>query len=477
MLPRLRNVLILAVAICPLFMPACGSQGSAPAGGTATSEISPAQAQFYANVEEWTKSVRQMTIGLTNYPTPGTLLYTVVTSHGGTGATCGDFAIALQDLLAANGVTARARATYMDEESSHAITEYFDPYLQRWNVADPTFGVVYLNPTTGVGQSLDDISALVQKMDFADLQIQYVTPEGDYYMANYFMDPLTCFLNPTPLGQQNQTIVNSSMPYLDGNPPSNLEGLNGYYVVGFGNLSEEVVIYTFVGGPVAEQTFVPATLSPWLVGQYENFYSPWMYKSMPADAHLYTLPFFSIHNSVVTFPRDGSTGITTGPPVVFQWAEIAGAQEYRLQVGTTPGNYNVMDSGNILAISYPVSSLMPQTRYYAKLSTEFQGTWRSRTASFQTSIAVPSLSYPPNGATGIDSTKPVQFTWNTVTGLQYFILYVGTTPGGSDVYNSGTIPNTSASVNLLPNTKYYVELWPLINNGFYTSFTSFQTAP
>lgn len=477
MLARFRNALIIGVVIFPIFLSACGSQVSSSAGGTAPSAISPERAELYANVAAWTKSVRQMTIGLTNYPTPGTLLYTVVTSHGGTGAMCGDFAIALQELLVANGVNARARATYMDDLSSHAITEYYDPYLQRWNVADPTFGTVYLNPTTGVGQSLDDISGLVKSMDFADLQTQYVTPVTDYYTANYFMDPLTCYLNPTPLGQQAPSIVNSSMPYLDGNPPSNLEGLNGYYIVGFGGLSEQAVIYTFNGGGVAEETITPVTLSPWLVGQYDNFYSPWMYDSLPADAHLYTLPYYSIHNSVMRFPRDGSSGVATGPPVVFQWAEIAGAQAYRLQLGTSPGNYSAFDSGNIFAISYPVSSLLPETRYFVKLSTEYSGSWQSRTSSFQTTVASAALLYPPNGATEVDWTKPVNIAWTSVSGVQYYLLYVGTTPGASDVYNSGDIQSTSASVHVLSNATYYVQLFTFINNTFYFLTSSFQTAP
>ena len=57
-----------------------------------------------------------------------------------------------------------------------------------------------------------------------------------------------------------------------------------------------------------------------------------------------------------------------------------------------------------------------------------------------------SLTYPVNGQTNVNTTKP--FTWSAATGAQGYILVIGTTHFGSDLVNSGVLPAATTSFNV-----------------------------
>src|SRR6185436_4484983 len=58
---------------------------------------------------------------------------------------------------------------------------------------------------------------------------------------------------------------------------------------------------------------------------------------------------------------------------------------------------------------------------------------------------------PANGATSVHTTSP--FQWLAVSGAQSYALTVGTTPGGSDLVNTGEITQTSWVVSNLPASR------------------------
>jgi hypothetical protein len=66
------------------------------------------------------------------------------------------------------------------------------------------------------------------------------------------------------------------------------------------------------------------------------------------------------------------------------------------------------------------------------------------------------------------------FTWNPGNTATHFELYVGTSAGSSDIYNSGNVTVTSETMLGLPSNgaKIYVRLYSLINGAWqYTSYT------
>ena len=71
-------------------------------------------------------------------------------------------------------------------------------------------------------------------------------------------------------------------------------------------------------------------------------------------------------------------------------------------------------------------------------------------SAMQAQPQIATLITPANGASNIDPTYPIQFTWTSVSDEQAYYLYVGTTLGGKDVVNSGETQQTSWSAYVGP---------------------------
>lgn len=85
-------------------------------------------------------------------------------------------------------------------------------------------------------------------------------------------------------------------------------------------------------------------------------------------------------------------------------------------------------------------------------------------------IAEPfSINTPENNATGVGP-NPITITWDEVPNATAYKVYIGTTPGGSDVVNGETVTAKSAlatsySVDLNPNTQYYTRIEAVTPTG------------
>jgi hypothetical protein len=166
-------------------------------------------------------------------------------------------------------------------------------------------------------------------------------------------------------------------------------------------------------------------------------------------------------------PANGATGVS--PSVVFSWTTGTGAQAYYLYVGSSVGTNNIYNGGATTATSTSVPGLASNTTYYVRLWTEFNNAWNHFVDStFTTGSGSPTqvgatMISPANGATGVSPTAP--FTWTTGTGAQAYYLYVGTSVGSSNVFNSGATSSTSLSVpGLAAGTTYFIRLWTEFNN-------------
>jgi hypothetical protein len=471
---KLRVLHLMAVIPIVLCMCSCGTQGGNSDSGGANGQT---PSQFFANIEGWTGQVRGMTVRRSNVPLRGTLLEQEVRRAHKAQASCGDYAETLLEILTGNNVEARLRILSLDDTATHVVVEYHDPFADRWNVADPTFGVVYLNQTTQIGQSVEDISALVNAMNFDALDIVYVSPEKDFWLRDYFMDPLTCFLNPVPVGQGALDVVNNPMPYLQQHSLDDIENIPNFYLFGFQSSGQQATLNLINSGTLEPVTLTSAPQSPWLIGAYTRVFTyEWSYGQIPPALTVYTFPVFWTHIASMIKPSDGQTEIDPTAPVQFQWMEIAGADAYRLQVGTSEGADDAFDSGPIQTTVYG-GPLKTETTYYARLSTEYKGSWQYLDTSFYTGTGIGRLVTPANGATGVDATKPVQFAWKGVAGADAYYVYVGTSIGADDVYEWSGINANSFSLKLSPGMQYYVRVWTHKQLGYFSSDTSFQTAP
>ncbi len=229
----------------------------------------PNRQEFYNSIQNLTSQVRLMTQGTSNRAIPGTALYQDSLDHlrDPNSVTCGIYAITLLDQMTPANILARRRDLTLDGMDTHVLTEYWDPFNSKWQVADPTFGLVYFDPSTEVGQGAEDISALLLAGNLSAIDPLWVTNNGSQYMTHYFLDPITLYTNVYPFGDIEQSqlirdyVPNSPLPFLN-TSSLGAQGTAGTYVFQFANQTDQVTINNH--GTVV--TIVPGNTEGWAAG-------------------------------------------------------------------------------------------------------------------------------------------------------------------------------------------------------------------
>jgi hypothetical protein len=174
----------------------------------------------------------------------------------------------------------------------------------------------------------------------------------------------------------------------------------------------------------------------------------------------------------LTNPVEGAQDVDTSNP--FTWSGDPQATSYRLTVGTSQGGGNLADSGEISGTSYGVPGLPAGQTLWARLTVKYGSVTTTDDVSFTARVRTARLTSPTAGSS-VYADKPL--TWNAVSGADSYWLEVGTSPGASDLIDSGPITSTSYDPPTLPvGTTLYARLWT-ISNGIYAqapdvSFTS-----
>lgn len=186
--------------------------------------------------------------------------------------------------------------------------------------------------------------------------------------------------------------------------------------------------------------------------------------------------------STMTFPTNGATNVPTINNT-FTWTSVADAQVYYLYVGSAVGLKDVFNSGELSTTSIGITSLSANKTYYIRLWTKISGHWNNYyvDSTFTTGAGggtgLATLTSPLNGATNVDPFTP--FTWTSVSNAQGYYVYIGSTPGGKDVENSGVIPTSQTSLipqGLIGGQTYYVMMFTEIGGKWSSLNTSFTTA-
>lgn len=145
----------------------------------------------------------------------------------------------------------------------------------------------------------------------------------------------------------------------------------------------------------------------------------------------------------------------------FEWTSVANAQAYYLYVGTAPRAKDLVDTGEIQQTTYLAFNLPTGRLLYARIWAKTAGVWGYVDTTFIATTAARQLAqfvYPSDGAVNADLTVPIQ--WTSVVNAQAYYLYVGTSPGASDVINTGETLQTSYRAPGLPvGQRLYARLW------------------
>jgi hypothetical protein len=171
----------------------------------------------------------------------------------------------------------------------------------------------------------------------------------------------------------------------------------------------------------------------------------------------------SLSSAHITSPLGATLG---SPEQTFTWSKGTGVSAYYLYIGTHAGASDVFNSGQLSTTSVTATDMPANgSKLYVRLWSWVGNHWEYNDytyAAAQPQIA--ELTSPEQHAF-LDSTSPT-FTWTAGTGVIQYYLYVGSTPGAADYFNSGAVPSGTTSVESsgLPDdgSTVYVRLWSYV---------------
>jgi len=189
-------------------------------------------------------------------------------------------------------------------------------------------------------------------------------------------------------------------------------------------------------------------------------------------------PVRYVYTAQVTGPATQAAMITpvsgsvlAGSTVTFSWTAGSSVSGYWLNVGTTAaGSSNVYDSGALTSTAVTLSNI-PTTgqNLYVTLLSQISGTWQATNYVYTEagSLSPAAMTSPAPGSTLLGTSAT--FTWSTGSGPTAYWINVGTTGAGSyNVYDSGALTTTSATVTGIPTNgaPLYVTLFSRINGAY-----------
>jgi uncharacterized repeat protein (TIGR03803 family)/VCBS repeat-containing protein len=177
--------------------------------------------------------------------------------------------------------------------------------------------------------------------------------------------------------------------------------------------------------------------------------------------------------ATLTYPVNTAKNVDMSQPIT--WTAVPGASAYYLYVGTSLGAKDVVNSGEIQTTSYRAVNVPASVTLYARLWTKVAGVWRFVDSTF-TAAPLAYFITPTNGATDVNLTQPIH--WTTVANAEAYYLYVGSSPGGKDLVNTGELQGTSYPASRLPGGQLlYARLWTKAGGVWRYTDITFTEAP
>ena len=175
---------------------------------------------------------------------------------------------------------------------------------------------------------------------------------------------------------------------------------------------------------------------------------------------------------VLTTPTPGSILGTTN--IVFSWTPGGEVTQYDLYLGTTAGSANLYNSAGVTTTSVTVPTLPSKgATVYARLYYQIKGVWQFTDYTYTESQSVPPVLTSPMPGSVLGTTNVV-FSWTPGAGVTQYDLYLGTTAGSANLYNSAGVTTTSVTVAKIPalGAKVYARLYYQIKGVWqFTDYT------
>ena len=243
-------------------------------------------------------------------------------------------------------------------------------------------------------------------------------------------------------------------------------GGNQYFQSGnLGNVTSETVT-----GLPSNGSTVYVTLYSYVSGQWlSNEYTYTAYN--PASA-----------GAMLTTPTPSST--LTGTTITFDWSPASPPTNYWIDIGSSAGGNNYEQSGSLPSSQTSITvSGLPSTggTVYVTLYSLINGSWIANSytyTAFNGSSAAGVMTNPATNNATISGTS-ITFTWTAGSGTAWWIDVSATTPGGNDLYQSGSLNTQSATVSDLPanSSTIYVTLYTYVGSSWISNSYTYDSAP
>jgi hypothetical protein len=171
---------------------------------------------------------------------------------------------------------------------------------------------------------------------------------------------------------------------------------------------------------------------------------------------------------VITTPVPNS--VLTGSTVTFNWNAGTGATAYWLDIGSTVGGHDYLQSGNLGNVLTKTVSGLPTngSQVYVTLYSLISGVWQSNAYPYTAATASAGVMTSPTPGSTFTGNSAT-FTWTPGSGTAWW-LDVGSSAGGNQYYQSGSLNVQTTTVNGLPTdgSTVFVTLYTLVG-GTWTS--------
>jgi hypothetical protein len=147
------------------------------------------------------------------------------------------------------------------------------------------------------------------------------------------------------------------------------------------------------------------------------------------------------------YPVPGSAVVEPGR--AFEWTPVPGALEYRLVIGSSPGATDVLDRSVGRQTRVDVGSLPLRRRLAARVHTRVGETWYWRDCDFAVQLGY-GAARPIHPGPGATADLGRAFSWQAMPLATGYRLQIGSTPGGSELYDTGVLGLTRRFVENLP---------------------------
>jgi gliding motility-associated-like protein len=202
-----------------------------------------------------------------------------------------------------------------------------------------------------------------------------------------------------------------------------------------------------------------------------------MYRILISILFLQGLTAYGQSCSSLDEPRDGDVDVPVDSPI--RWSEVPDPIGYVISLGTTPGGTDIISnrSSGLRNFYIPETGLPADTQIYVTISffKAGQGYTTCEVETFRTSAVTDppdctTLAKPLNGTSNI--TAETKLEWNYAPTATGYLLSVGTTPGGTEVFDKfdmGNVLEYEPPEGLPADGPVYVTLTPYNEIGEATS--------